>query len=199
MKQIALAIGCTRTPNTSLRYVFAAWCLALHRQQPTIAHLPQRIRTSRPAEPDKPPANPNGSSVLPGRNSRRGPASLCPSRVPSCLITGRATTRSGKKTKEDPNSEEKPALHQRLEEHPVPRRRMATSFRLAATGQGACAREGPLGAGNPCACAAGWSVVTASVGRRSCGTIAGWRALIDLSLLHAKRLTSGRPALQSSW
>lgn len=74
----------------------------------------------------------------PDRNSRMGPASLRPSRVASCLITGRATTRSGKKTKEEPSSEEIPALYQSLEEHPpqehpTSRRLTATTFRLAAT------------------------------------------------------------------
>jgi len=74
----------------------------------------------------------------PDRNSRMGPASLCPSRVASCLITGRPTTRSGKKTKEEPSSEEIPALYQSLEEHPpqehpTSRRLTPTTFRLAAT------------------------------------------------------------------
>jgi hypothetical protein len=70
----------------------------------------------------------------PDRSSRMGPASLCPSRVASRLMTGRATTtRSGKKTEEDPNSEERPNQYQVLEEHPASRQRTATSFRLAAT------------------------------------------------------------------
>jgi hypothetical protein len=100
--------------------------------------LARRLTRRRPAITLMPRVTPVRHKRLTAIHAGVLPA-LCPSRLPSCLITGRATTRSGKKTKEDPSSEEKPALDQALEEHqetqenPVSRPPVATSFRLAAT------------------------------------------------------------------